>query len=173
MLISMLAKKDSCLDYKSLFILIAVVYYLIGVLCDMAFCLWVRSSFSVPSSPRMFWLFLESSTLQMKVLQSFETSVNSMEQRSSWEPVWFSVGSQVIKKFPAFDGTRRFITAFTRTHHLSLSWTRSIQSMPTPYFSKIHFNIILPSKPESSKWYLSKDTSQYLNRLERLALPLW
>ena len=163
MLISMLAKKDSCIDYKSLFILIAVVYYFIGVLCDMAFCRWVRSSFSVPSSPRMFWLFLESSTLQMKVLQSFETSVNSMEQRSSWEPVWFSVGSQVIKKFPAF----------TRTHHLSLSWTRSIQSMPPSYFSKIHFNIILPSKPGSSKWYLSKDTSQYLNRLERLASPLW
>jgi hypothetical protein len=34
------------------------------------------------------------------------------------------------KKFPAFYGTRRFITAFTRPRHLSLSWARSIQSMP-------------------------------------------
>jgi hypothetical protein len=27
----------------------------------------------------------------------------------------------LLKKFPAFYGTRRFITAFTRTRHLSLS----------------------------------------------------
>jgi len=30
-------------------------------------------------------------------------------------------GSQLVKKFPAISGTRRFITAFTSTHHLSLS----------------------------------------------------
>jgi hypothetical protein len=29
--------------------------------------------------------------------------------------------SQLVKKFPAFYGTQRFITAFTRAHHLSLS----------------------------------------------------
>jgi hypothetical protein len=29
--------------------------------------------------------------------------------------------SQLVKKFPAFYGTRRFITAFTRPHLLSLS----------------------------------------------------
>jgi len=28
---------------------------------------------------------------------------------------------QLVKKFPAFYGTRRFITAFTRARHLSLS----------------------------------------------------
>jgi len=39
-------------------------------------------------------------------------------------------GSQLVKKFPAFYGTRRFITAFTSARHLSLSWTRSIQSIP-------------------------------------------
>ena len=39
-------------------------------------------------------------------------------------------GSQPIKKFPAFYGTRRFITAFTSARHLSLFWARSIQSMP-------------------------------------------
>jgi hypothetical protein len=33
------------------------------------------------------------------------------------------------KKFPAFYGTRRFITAFTRAHHLSLSWSRLMQFM--------------------------------------------
>jgi hypothetical protein len=30
--------------------------------------------------------------------------------------------SQPVKKFPAFYGTRRFITAFRRAHHLSRSW---------------------------------------------------
>jgi len=40
-------------------------------------------------------------------------------------------GSQLVKKFPAFYETWRFITAFTSARHLSLSWTRSIQSMPT------------------------------------------
>ena len=30
-------------------------------------------------------------------------------------------GFQLVKNFPAFYGTRRFITAFTRARHLSLS----------------------------------------------------
>jgi hypothetical protein len=30
-------------------------------------------------------------------------------------------GSQLVKKFPTFYGTRRFITAFTNACHLSLS----------------------------------------------------
>jgi len=39
-------------------------------------------------------------------------------------------GLQLVKKFPAFYGTRRFITAFTSARHLSLTWARSIQSIP-------------------------------------------
>jgi len=39
-------------------------------------------------------------------------------------------GFQPLKKFPAFYGTRMFITAFTSARHLSLSWARSIQSIP-------------------------------------------
>ena len=38
---------------------------------------------------------------------------------------------QLVKKFPAFYGTRRFITAFKSARHLSLSWARAIQFMPT------------------------------------------
>ena len=37
-------------------------------------------------------------------------------------------GLQLVKKFPAFDGTRRFITALTSVRHLSLSWANPIQS---------------------------------------------
>ena len=39
-------------------------------------------------------------------------------------------GSQLVKKFPAFYGTRSSITVFTSARHLSLSWTSSIQSTP-------------------------------------------
>ena len=38
-------------------------------------------------------------------------------------------GLQLIKKFPAFHETRRFITAFTSVRHLSLSWASPIQSI--------------------------------------------
>jgi len=39
-------------------------------------------------------------------------------------------GSQFVKKFPAFHGTQRFVTAFTSARHLSLYWATSIQSIP-------------------------------------------
>jgi hypothetical protein len=59
---------------------------------------------------------------------------------------------ELLKKFPTFYGTRRFITAFTRARHLSLSWATLIQSMPPSNLSQVHFNIIHPSMPGSSKW---------------------
>jgi hypothetical protein len=37
-------------------------------------------------------------------------------------------GLQLVKKFPAFYGTRRFITALTSLRHPSLSWANPIQS---------------------------------------------
>jgi hypothetical protein len=61
---------------------------------------------------------------------------------------------QLLKHFPAFYGTGRFITVFTRALHWSLSWARSIQSIPS-HLSKIHFNIIPPPKSWSSWWSLS------------------
>ena len=42
-------------------------------------------------------------------------------------------GLQLVKKFPAFYGTRRFLTALTSARHLSLSWASPIQSSyPNP-----------------------------------------
>ena len=38
-------------------------------------------------------------------------------------------GLQLVKKFPAFRGTRRFITALTSVRHLSLSWGSPVQSI--------------------------------------------
>ena len=61
-------------------------------------------------------------------------------------------GLQLVKKFPAFHGTRRFITALTSVQHLSLSWTSPIQSIyphPTSWRSILilstHLRLGLPS----------------------------
>ena len=61
-------------------------------------------------------------------------------------------GLQLFKKFPAFHGTRRFITALTSVRHLSLSWASPIQSIyphPTSWRSvliiSIHLRLGLPS----------------------------
>ena len=39
-------------------------------------------------------------------------------------------GWQLVNKFPALYGTRRFITAFTSARYLFVSWAKSIQSIP-------------------------------------------
>ena len=61
-------------------------------------------------------------------------------------------GLQLVKKFPAFHGTRRFITALTSVCYLSLSWASPIQSTcphPTSWRSILilstHLRLGLPS----------------------------
>ena len=61
-------------------------------------------------------------------------------------------GLQMVKKFPPFHGTRRFITALTSVRHLSLSWASLIQSIypqPTSWRSvpilSTHLRLGLPS----------------------------
>ena len=58
----------------------------------------------------------------------------------------------LIKKFPAFYGTRKFITVLTSARHLSLSWANSIQSpqpLPTSWRSIVllssHLRLGLPN----------------------------
>jgi len=61
-------------------------------------------------------------------------------------------GLQLVKKCPAFHGTRRFIAALTSVRHLSLSWASPIQSTyphPTSWRSILilstHLCLGLPS----------------------------
>ena len=51
-------------------------------------------------------------------------------------------GLQLVKKFPAFHGTRRFITALTSIRHLSLSWASPIQSI-YPHPTSCRYVLIL------------------------------
>jgi len=51
-------------------------------------------------------------------------------------------GLQLVKKFPAFHGTRRFITALTRVRQLSISWANPIQSI-YPHPTSWRFILIL------------------------------
>ena len=60
-------------------------------------------------------------------------------------------GLELVKKFPPFHGTRRFITALTSVHKLSLSWASPIQSIyphPTSWRSILllstHLRLGLP-----------------------------
>ena len=53
-------------------------------------------------------------------------------------------GFQLVKKFPAFNGTRMFITAFTSARHLSLSCVSLIQSTP-PHSTSWRSILILSS----------------------------
>ena len=59
-------------------------------------------------------------------------------------------GLQLVKKFPAFHGTQRFITALTSVRHLSLSWASPIQ----------------PTYPHPTSW-----RSVLISTLLRLGLP--
>ena len=61
-------------------------------------------------------------------------------------------GLQLVNKFPAFHGTRRFITVLTSVRHPSVSWASPIQSTyphPTSWRSILilstHLRLGLPS----------------------------
>ena len=61
-------------------------------------------------------------------------------------------GLQLVKMFPAFHGTRRFITALTSVRQMYLSWASTIQSLyphPTSWRSILilstHLHLDLPS----------------------------
>jgi len=73
---------------------------------------------------------------------------HSMEQSRSWEANRSSASQEILRS----DGTRTFNIAFSTTHHLSLSWARSIQVMspqPTSWRTILilscHLRLGLPS----------------------------
>jgi len=87
-------------------------------------------------------------------------------------------GLQLVKKFPAFHGTRRFITTLTSIRHLSLSWASPIQSIythPTSWRSILilstHLRLFhpsgilpsgFPSKTICFRWYLHLSSAAHI-----------
>ena len=92
---------------------------------------------------------------------------------------------QAVKKFPAFYGTRRFITAFTSFRHPSLSWASPIQStcpQPTSWRSILilstHLRLGLPigsfppvSPPGPLLYYLIIISRHNGNSLPKNCIP--
>jgi hypothetical protein len=87
-----------------------------------------------------------------------------MEQSPSWEAKRFSDSQEISRILwnPK--------EAFTSAHHLS-PWARSIHSMPPSNFLRVHFNIIFPSTPGSSKRSLSLSFPRP-NRVCTTTLPI-
>ena len=72
---------------------------------------------------------------------------------TSWSRVLLEklTGFQLAEKFPAFYGTRRFITAFTKGRQLSLSSASSIQSKPPHPTS---WRSLTTNSTKASKFYM-------------------
>jgi hypothetical protein len=68
----------------------------------------------------------------MERLRTFwmPTEFYSLTRSWSWALFEKPPNVRLLKNFPAFYGTRRFITVFTRALHWSLFWARSIQPLP-------------------------------------------
>jgi hypothetical protein len=82
--------------------------------------------------------------------------------------------SHLVKKFPAFYGTRRFITTFTSARHLSLSWARLIQSMlPTPIPDLSTYSPLLSTWRQGSNTGACVHNMQYSqqNKIQEIIFP--
>ena len=97
---------------------------------------------------------LKKSNNSTKISRHANLEVSSDPVLTPWCRVLLEklAGSQLVKKFPAFYGSRRFITAFTSFRHPSLSWASPIQStypQPTSCRSILilstHLSLGLPS----------------------------
>jgi hypothetical protein len=77
---------------------------------------------------------------------------NSLIHSLSWDLLKKPPIVQLLKNFAPFYGTRRFITVFTRAIHWSLTWAKSIQSIPSHpislrsiLMSSAHLHLCIPS----------------------------
>ena len=88
------------------------------------------------------------------MVRDFFTITSVTYLRTPWCRILLEklIGLQLVKKFPAFHWSRRFITALTSVRYLSLSWANPIQSIyshPTSWRSIVilstHLRLGLPS----------------------------
>ena len=98
------------------------------------------------------WVLTLSEITQTSAICAVRSLINSAVTPRCRVLLEQLTGLQLVKKFPAFHGTRRFITALTSVRHLSLSWANPIQSIfphPTSWRSILilptHLRLGLPS----------------------------
>jgi hypothetical protein len=89
------------------------------------------------------WLWLICKTRQHAVREKCKICYCS--ELTTWSTVLLKklAAIQLVKKLPAFCGTRSFITAFTTARHLSLLWAR--KSNPCPHRTSWRSILILSS----------------------------
>ena len=94
---------------------------------------WLQAYVALQLRSTVFWDVTQrraviSWPLKMGPIGCFETSVRNCHSYLliPWSRVLFEklTGSQIVKKCPAFNGTWKFITAFTTACHMSISWAR-------------------------------------------------
>jgi len=68
-------------------------------------------------------------------------------------------GLQIVKKYPTFHGTRRFITALTSVCHLSILGQPNPVHIPTSHLLEICPNIIHPSTPS---WLMTRELNSLM-----------
>jgi hypothetical protein len=73
----------------------------------------------------------KNSECLVKIMEVSESLSNGVKQ-SSFEKLTVP---QLVKKFPALYGTRRFVAVFTTAYHSSQCWTKPSQSTPSPTVS--------------------------------------
>ena len=98
-------------------------------------CLTVRLYFVSIQKQEIFGINVSNILLRLKevFLKTARTELTYL--LTPWGRVLLEklTGLQLVKKFPAFHGTRRFITTLTSFRHLSLSWASPIHSIyPQP-----------------------------------------
>jgi hypothetical protein len=112
--------------------------------CNILFCeLFLKLDSKVSHQLSHFYLSWSKHTLNTLTNQP----TNSVTQSLSWE-----ANNHSVQQFPAFYGTRRFITVLTTAHYWSLSWARWIQStlfrpisLRSILISSCHLRLSLPS----------------------------
>ena len=86
----------------------------------------------------------DQTAIQQPPVRSFHTYLLTYTRTPCTTVLEKLTGFQLVKKFPAFYGTRRFITAVTSARHLSLFWASSIQFTP-PHSTSWRSILILSS----------------------------
>jgi len=121
---------------------------------------------------RALWPF---STFYAALLLMHSATVHS-EQSSilCWQRCHQShLTHSILKKFPTFHGTWRFITAFTSASHLPLSWTRLIQSIMSLFHCLGHTRLSVQVRGFLCKRYVTGYVFTVRSRLHLAQSPSW